>query len=55
VQNGFPIDFGEMSVVLSNNKALGGADPSFCYMNFIESALMFIFALIVYLYRKTMK
>lgn len=44
-----------MSVYLTNNKALGGSDIFFCGMSFIQSALMFLIALLVYLYHKIIK
>jgi hypothetical protein len=53
--NDLPGDIGNMELVLSNNKALGGANPSFCFMNFIQSGLMFVFGLLAYLYRKVIR
>jgi hypothetical protein len=44
-----------MAMHLSNNKALGGSDKFFCFTNFMESGLMFVFALFVYLYHKIIK
>ena len=53
--NDFPDDFGPMNIYLTNNKALGGSNTFFCVISFVQSGLMFLFALVVYLYHKIMK
>jgi hypothetical protein len=39
-------------IIVTDNRAMGGHNTPLCSASFVQSALMFLFALVVYLYRK---
>jgi hypothetical protein len=52
VTNSFPEPIGQIALVLSNNKALGGYNISSCVISMVESAVLFIFALSIFCYHR---
>jgi hypothetical protein len=39
-------------ILVTDNRAMGGHNMPLCSASFVQSGLMFLFALVVYLYRK---
>ncbi len=39
-------------ILVTDNRAMGGLNTALCSASFVQSGLMFLFALVVYLYRK---